>query len=114
VVTFPGLMETNFNQVSGMHLPHFLGELIHLHLNLCLLNLCPPRPPGPPPPAAKQASKHRPKSPKPSLGYSSLYSNNHQKKSQSRVTAAAIGSATCTVFVLLIVGLVKSSILSIA
>ncbi|GJN19265.1 hypothetical protein PR202_gb06520 [Eleusine coracana subsp. coracana] len=67
----------------------------------------PPKTPPPkaPPPAAKQNSSHMKKSPKPSFG-SSLHSNNHQKKSQSRVTAAAIGSATCTVFVLLIVGLV--------
>ncbi|GJM90495.1 hypothetical protein PR202_ga06780 [Eleusine coracana subsp. coracana] len=65
-----------------------------------------PPPPKTPPPAVKQNSSHRKKSPKPSFGYSSLHSNNHQKKSQSRVTAAAIGSATCTVFVLLIVGLV--------
>ncbi|TVU32919.1 hypothetical protein EJB05_24684 [Eragrostis curvula] len=75
-----------------------------------LQSLSPPPPPsGPPPPAARQNSKNRPKSPKPSSGYSSLQSNSHHKKSQSRVTAAAIGSATCTVFVLLIVGLVLKS-----
>ncbi|XP_066318092.1 protein STRUBBELIG-RECEPTOR FAMILY 8-like isoform X4 [Miscanthus floridulus] len=63
----------------------------------------------PPPPAAKQKPKQRPKSPKPSFGYSSLQNNSHHGKSHSRVTAAAIASATCTVFVLLIVGLVLKS-----
>jgi len=43
------------------------------------------------------------------LGYSSLQSNSHHRKSHSRVTAAAVASATCTVFVLLIVGFVLKS-----
>ncbi|KAG2656693.1 hypothetical protein PVAP13_1KG101700 [Panicum virgatum] len=73
-------------------------------------SLPPPPPPPPPfPPAAKQNPKHRPKFPKPSLGYSSLQSNSHHRKSHSRVTAAAVASATCTVFVLLIVGFVLKS-----
>ncbi|KAF8769612.1 hypothetical protein HU200_006206 [Digitaria exilis] len=68
----------------------------------------PPLPPSPPPPAVKQNPKRRPKSPKPSFGYSSLQvqSNSHHRKSNSRVTAAAVASATFTVFILLIVGLV--------
>ncbi|OEL38287.1 Protein STRUBBELIG-RECEPTOR FAMILY 8 [Dichanthelium oligosanthes] len=66
----------------------------------------PPTPPPPPPPAAKQNPKRRPKPPKPSFGYSSLQSNSHHTKLHSRGTAAAIASATCTVFILLIVGLV--------
>ncbi|RLN09250.1 hypothetical protein C2845_PM11G02140 [Panicum miliaceum] len=69
----------------------------------------PPPPPSSLPPAAKQNPKHRPKSPKPSFGYSSLQSNSHHRKSHSRVTAAAVASATCTVFVLLIVGFVLKS-----
>ncbi|PUZ74488.1 hypothetical protein GQ55_1G069900 [Panicum hallii var. hallii] len=73
------------------------------------LSPSPPPPPPPPPPAAKQNPKHRPKSPKPSFGYSSLQSNSHHRKTHSRVTAAAVASATCTVFVLLIVGFVLKS-----
>src|SRR6185436_5221744 len=46
---------------------------------------------------------------KPSFGYSSLQSNSHHRNSHSRVTAAAVASATCTVFVLLIVGFVLKS-----
>ncbi|CAN6243424.1 unnamed protein product [Urochloa humidicola] len=74
-------------------------------------SLPPPPPPPPPPtqpapPAAKQNPKHRPKSPKPSFGYSSLKSNSQHRKSHSRVKITAVASATCTVFVLLIVGLV--------
>ncbi|KAJ1278342.1 hypothetical protein BS78_04G073000 [Paspalum vaginatum] len=69
----------------------------------------PPPPPSPPSrPAAKQKPKHRPKYPNPSFEYSSLQSNSHHRKSHSRVTAAAIASATCTVFVLL-VGLILKS-----
>ncbi|KAL6630010.1 hypothetical protein ACP70R_029775 [Stipagrostis hirtigluma subsp. patula] len=74
----------------------------------------PPRPtltppPHPHPPALKQKSKHRPKPPQPSFGHSSLQSDSHHRKSHSRVTAAAIASATCTVSVFFIVGLVLKS-----
>ncbi|KAK8461523.1 hypothetical protein SEVIR_1G050000v4 [Setaria viridis] len=69
----------------------------------------PPPPTRPPPPAAKQNPKRKPKSPKPSLVYSSLQSNSQHRKSHSRVTVAAVASATCTVFLLLIVGLVLKS-----
>ncbi|KQJ93837.1 protein STRUBBELIG-RECEPTOR FAMILY 8 isoform X2 [Brachypodium distachyon] len=72
--------------------------------------LQPPPPSLPPPsPAAKQNLKHRPKPPQSSVGYASLQIPSHQRKSHSRVTAAAIASVACTVFVLFVVGLVLKS-----
>uniref|UniRef100_A0A0E0JWR8 Protein kinase domain-containing protein n=1 Tax=Oryza punctata TaxID=4537 RepID=A0A0E0JWR8_ORYPU len=76
----------------------------------------PPHPPpssspphvSPPPPAVKQNLKHKPEPLKPSLSHSSMYNDQH-RKSHSRVTAAAIATVTCTVFVLFIVGLVLKS-----
>ncbi|KAL6888833.1 hypothetical protein ACP4OV_009859 [Aristida adscensionis] len=72
--------------------------------------LAPPSPTSPPnPPPAKQKSKHRPKPPQAYFPHSSLQSHSHNRKSHSRVTAAAIASATCTVVLFFIVGLVLKS-----
>nr|XP_051194258.1 protein STRUBBELIG-RECEPTOR FAMILY 2-like isoform X5 [Lolium perenne] len=69
----------------------------------------PPPPPSPPSPAVKQNLKHRAKPPQPSVGYTSLHSSSHHTKSHSRVTAAAIATITCTIFILFIVGLILKS-----
>ncbi|KAK1600907.1 hypothetical protein QYE76_021294 [Lolium multiflorum] len=69
----------------------------------------PPPPPSPPSPAVKENLKHRAKPPQPSVGYASLHSSSHHTKSHSRVTAAAIATITCTIFILFIVGLILKS-----